>query len=109
MSRWIGVCLLGLAGCAGDEGITEDTGTLDRVAAVRALTGDEIAGGALYDSNCSVCHGADGSGTSSGPNIRGEGGSEAVEAMLFPEDSMPSFDHLADQELADISAYVSTL
>lgn len=111
MSRWCCVVLLGLAACAGDtDGTTKtgDTGATDRATTILALTGDAVAGDALYQSNCAGCHGTDGAGVS-GPDIRGVQAETSVAAMLTPPSSMPAFDTLADQEIADIAAFVAGL
>lgn len=99
----LSLTLLALAACSGD-----DEGTANRTDDILALTGDTAAGQSSYDSNCASCHAADGSG-GTGPAIAGAAGEEVVEAMLFPEGAMPSFESMGDQEIADIAAYVGSL
>lgn len=72
---------------------------------ILALSGDVANGEALF-ATCSGCHGADGAGDE---NIQGEGGRGALETILYGEDSMPAYEGWADQDLADVLAYVETL
>lgn len=90
--------LISLLACA-DENREND---------ILALTGDATSGEALY-ATCSGCHGTDGSGGDGGPDIQGEGGREALETILYGEDSMPGYEGWTDQDLADVLAYVETL
>ncbi|MFT5681210.1 MAG: mono/diheme cytochrome c family protein [Myxococcota bacterium] len=104
----IGVLTMSLAlpviGC-GDKG---DTGT-DRTSDILALTGDSAAGETLYTGNCSGCHGADGTGTDTFPSLVGTTTAEfTVDTVLNGAGSMPSFSSLADQDIADVFAYVET-
>ena len=81
-----------LLACAG-EGRVDD---------ILALTGDPVAGEAVFDSSCASCHGAAGSGGSGG-DPQG-----VAETVLFGNDEMPAFDgDLSDQEIADVVAYVT--
>lgn len=101
------ILILGLlTACDGgeDDGTTPD----DRTAAILALTGDAAAGQGPYDAQCALCHAADGSG-GTGPAIAGAPVEEVVEAMLYPEGTMPAYDSLGDQEIADIAAWVAAL
>lgn len=86
--------------------------TPERVRAVEALTGDAKTGAALYQANCSSCHGPDGRSGTARRNAAGTAKSDTSEAlttMIDGEDEMPSFSNLQDQELADIIAYLKTL
>lgn len=89
-----------LAGCATDSQVTD----------ILALTGDTTAGETLFADNCASCHGADATG-GSGPDLTGEGmDEEAVSVILDGEEDMPSFSaDLADQDIADIIAWVDSL
>jgi mono/diheme cytochrome c family protein len=80
----------------------------DSANSVLALTGDEANGEVLYDTNCSVCHGASAEGAS-GPAIYNEDADDFVEAIQQGEGSMPAFPDLTDQDIADIIAFVDTL
>ncbi|MED5374700.1 MAG: cytochrome c [Myxococcota bacterium] len=93
--------LLSLLACEG-----EDTGT-DREADIAALQGDTANGETLY-STCQGCHGAAGEGTDSGPGIAGESKAEIIETVLYGEDTMPAYESWADQDIADVTAYVLT-
>jgi mono/diheme cytochrome c family protein len=90
-----------LAGC--------DSGS--RVDDILTLTGDATNGAAVYEENCASCHAADGSG-GIGPSMQGivaeEGPEEVVDVILEGEDSMPSFSDLADQDIADVVAYLES-
>lgn len=101
----IGMLTASLVGC-GDKG---DSG-VDRTADILALTGDSAAGEAIYTANCSGCHGADGTGSDSFPAINGASANEAhVDLVIDGAGSMPSFSSLADQDIADVLTYTSTL
>lgn len=82
----------------------------DEVAAIAALTGDAAAGQAIYDANCTGCHGADGTG-GSGPDITGEDDTEEmIEYVFYGDGDMPAHgDTLEDQEIADVVAYAQSL
>lgn len=83
-----------------------------RVGAVLALQGNADAGKDLYTSNCTGCHGTSGKGGSAGKDIAHVARNEpedAIEAIVEGEDSMPAFDSLSDQDVADIIAYLKTL
>ncbi len=96
---------LTLTAC-GDKG---DTGA-DRAADILALTGDSASGETLFTSNCSGCHGADGAGSGSFPSLIGiTADEENVNIVLDGDGSMPSFSSLADQDIADIFAFIETL
>ena len=51
MSRWL-VLVPFFVACGG----------AGRADTILSLTGDETAGATIYDDNCAVCHGADGTG-----------------------------------------------
>ena len=85
-----------------------DSADPERVEAVNALTGDLEAGKAVYLTNCASCHAADGSGASD-DDIRGESKDDIIEITLAGGWSMPSFERLSDQEIADCTAYILTL
>lgn len=92
-------------------------GVHPRVPDIQALTGDAVAGEALYGTHCGTCHGADGLGGSVDHEIvesdDGHGHShddeEVINTILKGRTGMPSFDSLSDQEIADIVAHIHTL
>jgi len=94
---------------ASDSSDPSDTGET-RAQTILALIGDASSGNATYDTNCSGCHSADGSG-GVGTNIQGwTFGEESVNAILDGKGSMPGFgSFFTDQEIADLIAYVETL
>lgn len=71
----------------------------ERVQRVVALDGDPVAGEALWAQHCVRCH----SSPSSFASIPEAG---QIRIMLQGPPSMPTFGQLADQELADIAAFV---
>lgn len=91
-----------LVGCAGGEESRADT--------ILGLSGDATAGADVYDANCASCHGTDGSG-GSGPSLLDEypGAAEAVDVILEGTGDMPAFDTLADQDIADLLAFLDGL
>lgn len=98
--------LLVFAACAGGE---KD----DRVTTILGLTGDTAAGETIYTTNCSGCHGADATG-GSGPSLidayaTGED-EEMMDYIINGDGDMPAFgESLADQDIADVWAYVGSL
>ncbi|MFM2162559.1 MAG: Cytochrome oxidase, cbb3-type, subunit [Pseudomonadota bacterium] len=105
MRSWkvVGLAMWGVAAACGEP--EESAGA--RGDDILALTGDAQAGEALYATHCSVCHNADGSG-STGPSLRGESlDGETVAVILQGEDAMPAFgDTFSDQEVADLLAWL---
>ncbi|MCA9491382.1 MAG: cytochrome c [Myxococcales bacterium] len=91
-----------LVGCGGDGGGGS------RVDDIMALTGDAAAGATVFDANCAVCHGADGTG-GSGPDITSKSNPDEVAGyVLDGAEGMTAFDGvLTDQEIADVVAYVT--
>jgi mono/diheme cytochrome c family protein len=102
-----------VAGACASEGGTD-----------RAQDGDPVArGGPLFDNNCAVCHGPEGSGTSSGPplvHVIYEPGhhpdesfqravAEGVAQHHWEYGPMPAVPGLDRDEVADITAYVREL
>lgn len=89
-----------------------------------ASGGDPIAGRALFNTSCSVCHGQDGAGTERGPAVAGfehdpafvarrirTSGSETSSAYPgLTGGRMPFWaaDRLTDREVLDLAAYVAT-
>lgn len=75
------------------------------------LDGDEAVGGALFTTNCSSCHGPDGSGTNFGPSLAERVPARDDEALLHSillgRGNMPAWkDNLTDLNLADIRAFL---
>lgn len=108
MKRMGGIALL-LAACSGDgDGSTTPEG---RVGEIMALTPDTANGGAVFGTNCSVCHGTEGEGISGlGSNIQNETDQATVIQVVLDgnDDGMTGFDGLlTDQEIADVSAFVT--
>jgi mono/diheme cytochrome c family protein len=84
------------------------------VAAVLDLTGVSEEGAGVYADSCAHCHSEDGSGTDSGPGLRGLHASRdgaAVERILYGSGyEMPGFGaRLSDQQVADVLAWVFEL
>lgn len=93
--------LLGACGAPGDPS--------GRAAAVAALTGDVGAGEAVFAARCATCHGAQGAGTSSAPNIKGpvrlQSVTELAAIVLNGSGQMPGLSVLTNQEIADVIAW----
>lgn len=74
-----------------------------------SLPGNVERGAALYDAQCTPCHGSAGEGTSRGPilsvPITDAAARDTVDAIRFGVGTMPPFE-LDDQELADLLAWI---
>jgi mono/diheme cytochrome c family protein len=104
MRNVLGVVLLTLVACG------EKASDPQRVDDILALDGDAVAGADVYDSNCATCHGINGEG-GSGPsmsNVANMSESAIVDVVLTGKESMPSFDTLEDQQIADLLEYIVT-
>lgn len=101
----VAVALLAI-GC-GDKG--DDTASA-RVDDILALSGDEASGASVYTGSCSGCHGTNGEGLT-GPAmadvVSDNSDEEIVSVVLSGTGSMPAFDSLADQDIADLLAYIT--
>ncbi|MEQ1566653.1 MAG: cytochrome c [Myxococcota bacterium] len=104
---WIAAAFLA-AGCNGGA---ED----DRVTLILDLEGDPANGATVYTGNCALCHMESGLGTNdptpgSGPDLTevaaGNDDVALVEVILSGKEAMPAFDSLADQDIADLVAYI---
>lgn len=105
----IGACIAAAACNNGEEGT--DTGTEPtRTETIAALTADEAAGMAIYDENCALCHGADGTGgIGSDLTASAFNETESIDIVIEGEGSMPAFGNdLTDQEIKDVVAYTLT-
>lgn len=81
----------------------------DRADAILALDGDALAGADVYDIECSACHGLNGEGGSAptmAAAVEGHDKASLIAVLLEGEGSMPSFEDLSDQDLADVAAYL---
>ena len=80
--------------------------------AIAALEGDATAGEPLYSNHCASCHGAT-AGGGSGPNLvkelKDHDLEDMIDVVLDGDGSMPPFDSLEDQQIADIMAYIKSL
>lgn len=99
--------VIALVAC-GDDPVAE------RVDQIVALEGDDAAGAVIYEGYCAQCHGADGAGVTSDPDLSGPpiDGIQATDLainVLDPGPEMPSFRTLTDQEIADVAAWVASL
>jgi mono/diheme cytochrome c family protein len=111
VSLLVAVMALSMAACSSDDGSDGgDSGTATRAGKVAALTGDQTAGKTTYEAQCGGCHKADGTGNN-GPNIIS--GTKAAlsvtavaTAIIDGKGSMPAFNTLSDQEIANTVAYV---
>jgi mono/diheme cytochrome c family protein len=86
--------------CGGTSGVSSN-----RTATIVALKGQSANGAALYLSQCEICHGAVGKGTSSGPSLVSAVSRPTafVERVLTGKESMKAYSNVfTDQEVADI-------
>jgi mono/diheme cytochrome c family protein len=103
---------LGAAACGGDD--DDDGGNgggAERSPQQVVDAGDQTRGEEVYAQNCAACHGQDGGG-GSGPRLAGQqaytNADVVVEQVRNGGGGMPAFaDRLSDQELSDVSAYVT--
>lgn len=97
--------------CDGEATPTEPDPEPTRTEDILALTGDAVAGETVYTNNCTGCHGADGTGvtgpdlTAYLPNATDE---DFIDVVLNGQGVMGAFDSLADQDIADLTTYVTT-
>jgi alcohol dehydrogenase (cytochrome c) len=74
---------------------------------------DVTAGKSIFEDNCSVCHGALGTGGNGGPNLNAEPRAKSVkgviEQLTYPIGAMPSFkEQLSAKEKEEVADYVTT-
>jgi mono/diheme cytochrome c family protein len=74
--------------------------------------GDATAGAAVWDANCSVCHGAKGTGGNGGPDLTAIANakvrSKVVSQVTNGGGGMPAFKgQLTSKQINDVSAYVT--
>ena len=91
----------------------ETGGEGDRIDDVLSLSADSVAGLEIYTArSCGGCHGADGMGTASFPSLvetlPENSDRESLEVIIDGGSGMPSSADLADQELADLLAYINS-
>lgn len=106
---WTALAILSM-GCGSDE---EEEVEADPIADILALSGDSAAGDAIYASNCSSCHAADGTGdfgpdlTASLPDTATWTDEAIVERIFDGGNGMTAFgDSLTGQEIADVTEYI---
>ncbi len=83
--------------------------TSSRVSTINGLKGDVAAGKSVYTSNCASCHGSDAKSGSARENLPSKSASTAYTQIIDGKGSMPSFDNLSDQDIANVWAYVQSL
>lgn len=90
-----------LIGCDGGEAVDTDTGggTAARVDAILALTGDPVAGETAWQANCGSCH-------SNPAAFSGIPAGSQASLILNGTANMGPFDHLPDQQIADLIAFI---
>lgn len=78
---------------------------------ISAALGDATNGEALFSASCAGCHGADATGSESGPDIAGiEDNDETIGVIVEGDGSMPAFgESLSDQDISDILAWLGSL
>jgi len=82
---------------------------------VAVAGGDAKHGGAIFNQNCSSCHGAAGAGGGIGPSLKGEKSRKDLPAAIAwiknPKPPMPKLypSTISESDVADVAAYVETL
>jgi mono/diheme cytochrome c family protein len=99
-----------LAGCGDDSGGSGGSGGGKPPQQV-VDAGDAAKGKQVFADNCAACHGGDGGG-GTGPQLRGQDqytdAETVVDQVRGGGGGMPAFgDRLSEQELADVSAFVT--
>lgn len=90
---------------------TPEGGNDARIADILALTGDETAGQAVFDTKCSGCHDATGQTAQVGPaldpwvSVEGATEQQTLTVVLDGQGSMPK-QTVTDQEAADLVAWI---
>ena len=88
-----------------------DTGDAPaRATALLELPTDVASGEVSFQERCTPCHGSEGNGTSAGPSlferVPNLEDQAVAETLLLGKSPMPSWSHLEDAELANLTAYV---
>jgi mono/diheme cytochrome c family protein len=115
-----GALLAGFAVCAtgcarGGEATNGAAASPAASAPGGAIAGDRGHGKAVYDANCSQCHGATGVEGGIGPSLRDEhrrkDASAAVAWIKDPQPPMPKLYPavLGEKDVTDVAAYVESL
>ncbi len=77
--------------------------------ALSGPSGEELDGGTLYLDHCETCHGYDGRGTDSGPELQwrasGMTGDEIADVIVLGEGAMRALD-LDDEEASAVAGFV---
>lgn len=77
--------------------------------------GDAVHGKAIFEQNCSSCHGVGGKGGGIGPTLKGEktrkNDAAAIAWIKNPQPPMPKLypETINEKDVADVAAYVETL
>ncbi|MEZ4239943.1 MAG: cytochrome c [Myxococcota bacterium] len=81
-----------------------------RIPTILGLTADPTAGGETYAQICAACHGLDGTGTVSGPDLTRElqhlDDEQVIGIVLNGKGNMDAYDSLTNQQIADVVGYV---
>jgi mono/diheme cytochrome c family protein len=113
MRAWSALFVAVVVGCGGGKDTASDTasGTSATGHPALALQGDVAEGANVYSATCANCHGADGEG-GIGPELGGLvqmfSDAQIIEIVEGGSGQMAPLD-LADQELADVVAYLDDL
>lgn len=103
---WKWIAPLAMFACTGEEPVDSDTDPVDpnaaRIADIADMTGDATAGQIAWDARCESCH------AGMAPVFADLSAESVIEAIIVGPESMPSLGGLADQEIADIAAYVAS-
>jgi mono/diheme cytochrome c family protein len=102
----------GASAAAGEHAGEEPTGTTGTETAP-AAGGDAAAGQQVFADNCSVCHGASGTGGNGGPDLtsipEAADNAKVVAQVTNGGGGMPAFKGvLSDSDIQNVAAYVTT-
>jgi len=95
-----------LFGCGEDDEPEES-----RADKIAALTANANAGRTTYDQICATCHGPDGAGTPTGDSLIESKYTklQTIDIILNGSGDMTPYPGLADQAIADVTAYTLSL
>ena len=97
----LGLCIFSIACSASDRALR-----------IADIEGNAEDGQALYNQNCASCHQEDARGGGGNPDLVSEFGkhdvADMIDVILEGDGSMQGYDHLSDQAIADIVAYIES-
>jgi quinohemoprotein ethanol dehydrogenase len=94
-----------------EEEATPEEASKEEEGGETAAAGDATAGGEVFANNCSICHGAKGTGGNGGPDLRtmplAQTEAGAIEQVTNGGGGMPAFKgQLSEEEISNVAAFV---